>query len=95
MTIESGVEENIDFKLRFAMLDTDTGTVEQRLITLEQAVLDLQHKVDAKPYPENWLDGLVGSISDDSAFLEALEYGRLFRQSEKFIDENNKKWNLY
>ncbi|MEO0886429.1 MAG: hypothetical protein AAFY54_10895 [Cyanobacteria bacterium J06648_10] len=32
--------------------------------------------------PSNWLDNLIGSISDASAFLEALEYGRIFRQSD-------------
>ncbi|HBE47848.1 MAG TPA: transferase hexapeptide repeat containing protein, partial [Cyanobacteria bacterium UBA11369] len=31
----------------------------------------------------NWLDKLIGSISDESAFLEALEYGRAFRQADK------------
>ncbi|MEL7356443.1 MAG: hypothetical protein AAFN40_07755 [Cyanobacteria bacterium J06560_6] len=32
--------------------------------------------------PSNWLDNLIGSISDESAFLEALESGRIFRQSD-------------
>jgi hypothetical protein len=62
-----------------AMLDT--ATLEQRLITLEKIVFDLQDKFDSKPSSENWLDKLIGSISDDAAFLEALEYGRAFRQS--------------
>lgn len=35
---------------------------------------------------ENCLTNLIGSISDDSAFVKALEYGREFRQSEKLID---------
>ena len=38
----------------------------------------------------NWLYKLIGSISDDSAFLEALEYGRTFRQSDKPIDDTDK-----
>jgi hypothetical protein len=68
----------------------DTPTLEQRLITLEQVVFDLQHKFDSKPSSDNWLDRLIGSISDDSAFLEALEYGRTFRQSDKPVDVNDK-----
>ena len=64
----------------------DSATLEQRLITLEQVVSDLQHKVDRQPSPDNWLENLKGSISDDVAFLEALEYGRAFRQSDRLID---------
>jgi hypothetical protein len=65
----------------------DAATLEQRLITLEEIVLDLQHKVDSTPNSDNWLDKLIGSISDDSAFLEAQEYGRVFRQSDKPVDD--------
>jgi hypothetical protein len=68
----------------------DTATLEKRLITLEQVVFDLQHKFESKPSPENWLDRLIGSISDESVFLESLEYGRAFRQSDKPIDDADK-----
>lgn len=68
----------------------DTATLEKRLINLEQVVFDLQHKFESKPSSDNWLDTLIGSISDDAAFLEALEYGRAFRQSDKPIDEADK-----
>ncbi len=68
----------------------DTTTLERRLITLEQVVFDLQNKFDSKPSSDNWLDRLMGSISDDAAFLEALEYGRAFRQSDKLIDDTGK-----
>jgi hypothetical protein len=68
----------------------DTATLEQRLITLEQVVFDLQHKFESQSSLENWLDSLKGSISDDSAFLEALEYGRAFRQSDKPLDDADK-----
>jgi hypothetical protein len=68
----------------------DLSTLERRLITIEQVVFDLQHKFDGKPNSDNWLKSLIGSISDDSAFLEALEYGRAFRQSDKPIDNAGK-----
>ena len=64
----------------------DTATLEQRLITLERVVSDLQHKVDHPPSTDNWLENLKGSVSDDKAFLEALEYGRAFRQSDRPTD---------
>jgi hypothetical protein len=59
----------------------DETVIEQRLVTLEQAVSDLQLKVASKP-SENWLEKLIGSISDEAAFHEALEYGRAFRQAD-------------
>jgi hypothetical protein len=34
---------------------------------------------------------LIGSISDEAAFLEALEYGRAFRQADKPIDESDEQ----
>ncbi|MFN5516592.1 MAG: transferase hexapeptide repeat containing protein [Cyanobacteriota bacterium] len=69
----------------------DIETLERRLITLEKVVFELQHKLDSKPSSDNWLERLIGSISDDSAFLEALEYGREFRQSDKPIDDLGKE----
>lgn len=63
--------------------------LEKRLVTLEQTVADLQHQLAGKPTSENWLDKLVGSISDEVAFVEALEYGRLARQSDRPVDESD------
>lgn len=65
--------------------------LEQRLVTLEQTVSDLQYKLESKPAAENWLDKLIGSVSDETAFLEALEYGRAFRQADKPLDESNEQ----
>lgn len=69
----------------------DETTLEQRLVTLEQAVSELQQKVDSKPISENWLQKLIGSISDEAAFLKALEYGHTFRQADKPTDEGNEQ----
>ena len=65
----------------------DQATLEKRLIDLEQTVADLKHKSEADNTPNNWLQALTGSISDEAAFLEALEYGRTFRQSDKPTDK--------
>lgn len=62
-------------------------TIEQRLVTLEQAVADLQSKSPITS--ENWLEKFIGSISDEAAFLEALEYGRAFRQADRPLDEGD------
>lgn len=67
----------------------DEAVLERRLMRLEKSVADLQHKLENKSGAENWLDKLIGSISDEAAFLEALGYGRAFRQADKPIDEDN------
>ena len=48
---------------------------ERRLAAVEQAVADLQRRLADVPDPNNWLDKVVGSISDVEAFDEALKYG--------------------
>lgn len=50
---------------------------------LEKAVADLQRQVADKPVSATWLDSIIGSISDDETFLEDLEYGRNFWQSDR------------
>jgi hypothetical protein len=62
------------------------AAIERRLVTLEQIVSGLQPKFQSKS-PEDWLETLIGSISDEAAFLEAVEYGRAFRQADKPDDE--------
>jgi hypothetical protein len=59
----------------------DQATLEKRLVDLEQTVAQLKRKSEADT--SNWLQALTGSISDEAAFLESLEYGRAFRQSDK------------
>ncbi|MBD2409846.1 transferase hexapeptide repeat containing protein [Nostoc calcicola FACHB-389] len=65
----------------------DEANLEQRLLTLEQTVADLKHRVIDAPISSNWLEKVIGSISDEPAFLEALEYGRSLRQGDIFTDE--------
>lgn len=68
----------------------DETVLERRLLTLEQAVVNLQRKVEDKP-SEDWLEKLSGSVSDEAAFLEALEYGRAFRQADCPTGDNDEQ----
>jgi hypothetical protein len=72
--------------------------LEQRLSDLEQIVAVLQRQVNAQHSASsplqtegnlslNWLDKLIGSISDEAAFLEAADYGRAYRQADRPSDE--------
>jgi hypothetical protein len=64
---------------------------ERRLAAVEQAVADLQRRLAKVPDPDNWLDRVIGSISDVEAFDEALKYGREFRYSDRPADEDDEK----
>jgi hypothetical protein len=61
----------------------DEAHLEQRLAALERAVADLQGRLAGGPPPDNWLERVTGSISDEPAFLEALELGRSIRQADR------------
>jgi hypothetical protein len=66
----------------------DETTIERRLATLEEEVASLKQSLEQNA-PSRWIGKLIGSISDESAFLEALEYGRSFRQADKPLDEDD------
>jgi len=66
----------------------DEATIEHRLASLEQEVAQLKRKSNSN-ISNNWLDKLIGSISDEPAFLQALEYGRSFRQADKPVDDSD------
>jgi hypothetical protein len=65
----------------------DETTIEQRLATLEGEVANLKRQLERRSTSGNWLEKIIGSISDEAAFLEALEYGCSFRQADKPVDE--------
>lgn len=66
----------------------DEAILERRLAIIEQEVSELKRKADSKGTSSNWMDKIIGSISDESAFLEALEYGRSFRKGDTPIDDD-------
>ena len=53
----------------------------ERLASLERAVANLQQQFAASG-TRDWLEKLTGSVSDEQAFDEALEYGRELRRSD-------------
>ncbi|MEH1815801.1 MAG: transferase hexapeptide repeat containing protein [Nostoc sp.] len=69
----------------------DEANLEQRLATLEQTVADIKHRVIDAPTYSNWLEKVIGSISDEPAFLEALEYGRSLRHADIFTEETGEQ----
>jgi hypothetical protein len=62
---------------------TKEEDVERRLAAIEQAVAEIQRRLAKMPDPDNWLDRVIGSVTDVEAFEEALKYGREFRDSDR------------
>ena len=69
----------------------DKTALEERVTALEQTVLELQNQLAHKPKSEHedWFEKLAGSISNEAIFLEALEYGRAYRQSDRPKDDSD------
>ena len=68
-----------------------SAVLEQRLEAVEHAVADLQRRLVDAPRVGNWLEKVAGSISDEPAFLEALEFGRAFRRADRPGDEGGEQ----
>jgi hypothetical protein len=66
----------------------NTLTLEQRVAHLEAELarmdtllqVAVQQKTEISGGEPNWIDSLAGSISNDALFVEALAYGRQYRQ---------------
>jgi len=67
----------------------DEATLERRLTALEQAVAEVRLDLAGYKADDNWLEIVTGSISDEPAFLEVLEFGRALRQSDRIEDVPN------
>jgi hypothetical protein len=67
------------------------AVLEQRLAALERAVADLQHRLAVVPASGSWLEKVAGSITDEPAFLQALEFGRALRYADRPPDETGER----
>jgi phage shock protein A len=76
----------IKVEYRLAVLEEEVTDLKQEIIDLKQEIVDLKQKNIDRP-ATNWMDKLVGSITDEAAFLEALDYGRSVRQSDRPLDD--------
>jgi hypothetical protein len=70
---------------------SESVVLEQRLAVVEHAVAELQRRLDHAPPVGNWLEKVAGSISDEPAFLEAMEFGRAWRQADRPVDEGGEQ----
>jgi hypothetical protein len=59
------------------------ATLEQRMTAVELAVRELQAAIRTRQPAPDWLDRVIGSMKDESAFDEVLAYGRAIRQADR------------
>jgi hypothetical protein len=60
---------------------------EDRLATLEADVAQIKHQLREEREPQNWLDRVVGSMTQYPEFQEVLRLGREFRQADRPVDD--------
>lgn len=62
---------------------SSNSVLEQRLTAVEVAVKELQQLVLPRTPAGNWLERLSGSMKDEPAFAEVLDYGRAIRGADR------------
>jgi hypothetical protein len=67
------------------------SVLEKRLAALEQAVKELEQWRNQGGPAANWIDRLIGSISDEETFQKAVEAGRAFRQADRPAEEGDEQ----
>jgi hypothetical protein len=60
---------------------------EDRLATLEAEVARIKEQLRGERKPPNWLDRVVGSMSQYPDFQEVLRLGREFRQADRPVED--------
>jgi hypothetical protein len=56
--------------------------LEARLLAVETALSDIQHRLATLPPAPDWLEQIIGSFKDEPAFDEVIAFGRAFRRGE-------------
>lgn len=61
--------------------------LEARLLAVEAALQEIQHRLATLLPTPHWLDAISGSCKDNPAFEEAMALGRAFRETQPYPDE--------
>src|SRR5215510_3064606 len=61
--------------------------LEARLLAVETALKELQHRLATLPPAPHWLDTIIGSFKDEPAFEAVIALGRAFREAEPYPDD--------
>ena len=61
--------------------------LEARLLAVETALKEIQHRLATLLPAPHWLDAIIGSFKDAPAFDEVIALGRAFREAEPYADD--------
>jgi hypothetical protein len=61
----------------------EEATLEKRLAAVESAIREIQRLLAARSPAANWLDRVTGSMKDEPAFTDVVEFGRAIRQADR------------
>ena len=63
------------------------ATLEQRMTVVEVAVRELHDTIHARKPATDWLDRVIGSMTDEPAFDEVLAHGRAIRHADRRAED--------
>jgi hypothetical protein len=63
------------------------ATIEERLASVEAAIIELRDQRVSQPPAPDWLEQVVGSFQGEPAFEEVLAYGRAIRKGELSVED--------
>lgn len=66
--------------------------IEARLTALEQEMAALRKRFATPDVPPNWMHKVTGAMKGRPEFLEMVEYGRQYRDSLPYSDEDPEAW---
>jgi len=64
------------------------ATLEQRVNDLEKAVRELQEALKGRKPAADWLERVIGSMKDEPAFDEVLDYGQAIRHADRPAEDH-------
>ena len=67
-------------------MSEEIQSLRERVSALEQIVQKLQSRIAPGPRGD-WLDNVIGSVTDVDGFKEVLRLGREYRNSDRAADE--------
>jgi hypothetical protein len=57
--------------------------IEERLRSLETAVVEIQHRLETGITTSDWVERFTGAFKDEPAFAEVIAYGRAVREADR------------
>jgi hypothetical protein len=79
-------------------MSVDIAPIDQRLTSVETALIHVQHRLGPAPPPQNWVEQISGSLADipDQDYQQFLRCCRAVRHADSAEDSSDRRtvwWN--